>query len=170
MRALPWGFGGDAPLMRHRWIILGLAVVVFGLDRVVQLIVTAHMTLGQSIAVWPPLLWITYITNSGAAFSLFQHGTFVFVAVGLLILAGLAWYVVRSPRLNAIFSVGAGLMAGGTAGNLWDRMVAGRVVDYVHFRDFAIFNVADAGIVAGIILIIIDFWRKDHEFYGSQKG
>ncbi len=156
-------------MRRWRWGILGLALLVFVMDRAVQFLVTTHMTPGQSIAVWPPVLWITYITNSGAAFSLFQHGTPLFVAVGLIILAGLAWYVVRSPKLSTIFSVGAGLMAGGTAGNLWGRMVAGRVVDYVHFRDFAIFNVADAGIVAGIILIISDFWRRDREVESQDR-
>ncbi len=119
------------------------------------------MTLGQSIPVVPPVLWITYITNSGAAFSLLPHGTILFIVIGLMILVGLCWYLWRAPDVSGAFVVGAGLLGGGTAGNLWERMVSGQVIDYIHFRYWAIFNVADAAIVVGIILIVIDFWRKD---------
>ncbi len=147
----------------RRWGALGLAALVFAVDRVLNNLVATHMTVGQSIAVLPPVLWITYITNSGAAFSLFQHGTVVFIAVGFIILAALAWYVVRARELSTLFWIGAGLLGGGTAGNLWDRLIDGRVIDYVHFRYWAIFNLADAAIVMGIICIVLDFWRKDRE-------
>lgn len=164
MRPLPHGAGGEPPVKRSGWRIgsLGLAVAVFALDRVLKVLVSSHMVPGQSIPVLPPILWITYITNSGAAFSLFQHGRAVFVVIGVVILAGLIWYVSRARDLSRVFAIGAGLLGGGTAGNLWDRIVAGRVIDFVHFRFFAIFNAADAAIVIGIILIVLDFWRKDH--------
>lgn len=156
--------------MRVRRIgIFMIAMLVFAVDWVLKALVVAYMVPGQSIAVAPPVLWITYITNSGAAFSLFQHGTVVFVIVGVAILAGLVRYTIRTADLSRRFAVGAGLLAGGTAGNLWDRIVAGKVVDFIHFRYFAIFNIADAAIVVGIILIVWDFWRKDqgHEPEGS---
>lgn len=161
MWAMPIGVGGESPMKWWRVGALVLAVVVFAIDREAQDWVAIHMTIGQSIPVLPPVLWITYITNSGAAFSLFQHGTVLFVIIGFTILAGLAWYLVRTREISRWFIVGAGLLGGGTAGNLWDRLVSGRVIDYVHFRYWAIFNVADAAIVVGIILIVIDFWRKD---------
>lgn len=142
------------------WALV-LAVVVFGVDRFLKVWVVTHMTLGQSIPVFPPVLWMTYITNSGAAFSLFQHGTLLFIVIGLVILIGLFWYLWRSSDVSGTFVVGAGLLGGGTAGNLWERIVSGRVIDYIHFRYWAIFNVADAAIVVGIILIVIDFWHKD---------
>ena len=148
--------------MRGRKIGIGvLAVVIFALDRLLKGLVATHMVPGQSIAVLPPVLWITYITNSGAAFSILQHGAPLFIVIGLVILIGLFVYLRRHPEVSALFAWGSGLLAGGTAGNLWDRIVAGRVIDYVHFRYFAIFNLADAGIVVGIALIVIEFWRKD---------
>ncbi|NMP21636.1 signal peptidase II [Sulfobacillus harzensis] len=144
-----------------------LAVFVFGLDRWLQVLVASHMVLGQSIPVLPPVLWITYITNTGAAFSLFRRGGDpVFIVIALAILVALAIFIIRQPRLSTRLSVGAGLLAGGTAGNLWDRLVSGRVVDYIHFRFWAIFNLADAAIVVGIILIVWEFWRKDQERAG----
>lgn len=140
---------------------LVLALVVFGMDRWLNFLVSTHMVPGQSIPVLPPVLWITYITNSGAAFSILRHGAPLFIVIALLILVALAVYVIRQADLSHRFSVGAGLLAGGTAGNLWDRIVSGRVVDYIHFRFWAIFNLADVAIIVGIILIVWDFWRKD---------
>jgi len=147
--------------MRIKAWIIPLAAAVFGLDRVLNIWVATHMTLGQSIAVLPPVLWITYITNSGAAFSILRHGTPLFIVIAFVILIALAIYVVRVPEISQSFGWGAALLAGGTAGNLWDRIVAGRVIDYIHFRYWAIFNLADAAIVVGIGLIVLDFWRKD---------
>jgi signal peptidase II len=147
--------------MRVRFWIVILAALVFAADRTLKVLVATHMVLGQSITVIPGVLWITYITNSGAAFSLFQHATVLFVIIGFVILVGLAWYLAAVPTITRTFGIGAGLLGGGTAGNLWDRLVSGRVIDFVHFRYWAIFNLADAAIVTGIALIVIDLWRKD---------
>lgn len=148
--------------MGRKWGIVVLAAIVFAADRWLKILVSTHMTLGESIPVAPPVLWITYITNSGAAFSVLRHGGEpVFIVVALGILVGMAVYVVRQRALTALFTVGAGLLAGGTAGNLWDRVVSGRVIDYIHFRFWAIFNLADAAIVVGILLVAWDLWRKD---------
>ncbi|MCY0880146.1 MAG: signal peptidase II [Firmicutes bacterium] len=149
--------------MRSRGWIAAIAAAVFALDRILKILVATHMQVGESIPVLPPILWITYITNSGAAFSLLRHATWLFIAIAVLILLGLGWYVARASELTRRFGVGAGLLAGGTAGNLWDRVVNGRVIDYIHFRYWAIFNVADVAIVVGIILIVWDFWLKDRE-------
>lgn len=154
--------------MRHRIWVLVIAVLTFLVDWFLKHLVATHMVPGQSIAILPPLLWITYITNSGAAFSLLRHATVLFVIVGLIILAALAWYIPRAQVLTRTFGVGAGLLAGGTAGNLWDRLVRGRVIDYVHFRYWAIFNLADAAIVIGILLIVIDLWHRDREEHANQ--
>lgn len=140
------------------WII---ALLIFVADRAIKLWVAHAMVPGQSIAVLPPVLWITYITNSGAAFSILRHGAPLFIAIGAIILIGEAWYVIRQSTLSRQLVVGMGLLGGGTVGNLWDRMVSGRVIDYIHFRFWAIFNLADAAIVVGIILVMMEFWRKD---------
>ncbi len=150
-------------MRRRKFGILVLAVVIFALDRLIKGLVATHMVPGQSVPVLPPVLWITYITNSGAAFSILQHGAPLFIAIGVVILVGLVVYLRRHPQISRLFAWGSGLLAGGTAGNLWDRIVAGRVIDYIHFRYFAIFNLADSAIVVGIALIVIEFWRKDQE-------
>jgi signal peptidase II len=149
--------------MRQRGWIVAIAAAVFGVDRALKIVVATHMQIGESITVWPHILWITYITNSGAAFSLLRHATWLFIAIAVLILLALMGYVARAPEISRRFGVGAGLLAGGTAGNLWDRAVRGRVIDYIHFRYWAIFNVADVAIVVGIGLIVWDFWQKDRK-------
>jgi signal peptidase II len=52
-------------------------------------------------------------------------------------------------------------LAGGAAGNLWDRLVAGQVIDFIHFRYSPVFNFADASIVVGMGLVLFDYWRRD---------
>ncbi len=169
MCALPDRIGGESRVMRAKSWIWILAGVIFALDRILKILVATHMAPDQSIPVLPPVLWITYITNSGAAFSLFQGGTVLFVIIGLVILAALVIYVQRTQALSTVFGIGAGLLAGGTAGNLWDRLVAGRVIDYIHFRYWAIFNLADAAIVVGIILIVWELWRKDRQDANASR-
>ena len=168
MWAVSAGIGGDRALMRRKVWILIIAGLVFIADRILKIVVATHMVPGQSIPVLPPVLWITYITNSGAAFSLLRHGAPLFITIAVIILVALAVYILRMAEISRVFGAGAGLLAGGTAGNLWDRIVSGRVIDYIHFRYWAIFNLADAAIVVGIGLIVLDFWRKDAAHGGTD--
>ncbi|AEJ41606.1 lipoprotein signal peptidase [Sulfobacillus acidophilus TPY] len=148
--------------MARRWVV-ALMAGIFLIDRVIKDWIQSHMQIGQSIPVLPPVLWITYITNNGAAFSLFRHAVPMFIAIAVIILGAVGWYLASRPRVPRIQGWGIGLLSGGTAGNLWDRVWHGRVIDYIHFRFWAIFNIADAAIVIGIGLLMWDYWRRDEE-------
>ncbi len=146
-----------------RWNILWLALVIVAMDRVLKIWVARTMMVGQSITVIPHVLWITYILNSGAAFSLLPHSTLLFVVVAFLLLGsvGYAACKVKDLSLRAIW--GSGLLAGGSAGNLWDRLISGRVIDYIHVRFSTVFfNLADSAIVGGMILLVWEYWQH-HE-------
>ena len=117
----------------------------------------------ETLALWPGVFHFTYVTNTGAAFSLFSNGGVnwlrwlsLAVSVGLMILA---WF---GPRLNRWEQVGYGLILGGALGNGIDRFVSGAVVDFLDFRliRFPVFNLADVFINAGIICLLMAIIRN----------
>jgi signal peptidase II len=128
-----------------------------------------HLKLFEQIDLIPNWLAITYTLNPGAAFSLFAT---LPPAMRDLLLDGLAGTAVvvlgvllaRGARPTAI-SVAFALIMGGAAGNLYDRVVHGRVIDfiYVHYYSWSypVFNLADSAITIGVAIILIHsvFWR-----------
>ncbi|MBX7557564.1 signal peptidase II, partial [Streptomyces sp. tea 10] len=107
----------------------------------------------------PGLLWWEHIRNSGAAFSLGSNFTWVFTIVMAVVIVAILWNLrrVRDP----LWALALGLVLGGAAGNLTDRLFRepsfahGHVVDFIAVPRFAIFNVADCGVVVGVVLILV---------------
>lgn len=144
-----------------RRAVLTIALSVFVLDRIAKGIVATKMQVGESISLIPHVLDITYVLNNGAAFGVLQHRQPLFIAVALLLLVGVVWVTVRRADIPSRLAWGLGLLAGGAAGNLWDRVVAGQVIDFVHFNYWPVFNFADASIVIGMGLVLYDYWKHD---------
>jgi signal peptidase II len=146
----------------RRLLPLFLAALVFLVDRLVQASVLRTLIPGEVLPVIPPVLYLTLEENSGAAFSILRHREGLLVAVAVIVIVGAGAALWRWPRLSGRMLVALGLVMGGAAGNLWDRLVSGRVVDYFYIRDWPVFNVADSAIVVGMALILWDLWRQDH--------
>lgn len=140
------------------WVIAAIILVA---DLLIQDHIAKTMVPGQSIPVLPPVLSWTYILNNGAAFSLLRGGTPLFILVAFALLVAIVIYTVRHPDLPGPMMVALGLLAGGSAGNLWDRIISGRVVDYIHVIDWPVFNLADSAIVVGMALGVYYYWRQD---------
>ncbi|HVB79171.1 MAG TPA: signal peptidase II [Candidatus Binataceae bacterium] len=140
-----------------------VALPVFVLDQLAKLYIVRHFKLFEQIDLVPHWLAITYTLNSGAAFSLFA--TLPPAVRGLMLdgLAGAAVVVLgvllargaRSPVVSAAFA----LIMGGAAGNLFDRVVRGCVVDFIYVHYYAwsypVFNIADSAITVGVAIILI---------------
>ncbi len=133
------------------------AAVVYGLDQATKAIVERTMTLGQEIPLIDGLLQWHYILNPGAAFSMGESLTWVFTAVMAIASAGILLFL---PRVRSLlWALSLGLVLGGALGNLTDRLLRwpgfpnGHVVDFIHVQGFAVFNIADSGVVVGVILV-----------------
>lgn len=106
---------------------------------------------------WPNVFHFTYVTNKGAAFSLFSNSgewlKWLSLAVSLGLIA-LAWF---GPKLRRWEQFGYGFILSGAMGNGIDRFLAGEVVDFLDFRliNFPVFNLADVFINVGIICLLI---------------
>lgn len=149
----------------------GLAVV---LDQLSKALVAGYMERGDSVTVIPGLLRITYSTNTGGAFGILQGSRHIifFAALCVLIAVLILFFRIWS-RERKLYSIAAGLMIGGALGNLIDRIFRGKVVDFLDLRWWAIFNVADIAIVAGvslfIIVVILDYKETGNIPGGSNK-
>lgn len=136
------------------WIV---AVLSLGIDRLTKLWVVESFKLGETWPIIKGFFHFTYVTNPGAAFSLFSQGgswlRWLSLGVSLVIMA-YAWF---GPRLNRWEQFGFGFILGGALGNGIDRFLTGEVVDFLDFRliRFPVFNLADVFINIGIVCLLL---------------
>ena len=152
-----------AHAMRRAHLVIALVVLV--LDRATKWLVASKIALHDSISIIPGFFRLTHVQNRGAAFGLFSESPSEW-KVGVLVLFSLVALVVVSALLwknsHTITSTGVGLalILGGALGNLWDRILAGHVVDfllfYIRSYQWPAFNVADAAIVMGAFLLVAE--------------
>ena len=133
-----------------------LAIVFFLIlaDQAIKFLVVSLMELGESIPVFAGIFHITYIENPGAAFGLFANQRLVFIVAGILVIAAACLMYRRLMSEKAIIRWGVALLLGGAVGNLIDRLRIGGVIDFLDFRIWPVFNIADIGICVGVALLM----------------
>lgn len=131
------------------------AFLVLSADRLSKFWVMQHMVEGESIPVIPPIFYLTYVQNTGAAFGLFRGKASLLAAIALVGIALAAWQWKRIVSQSARVKWGLAAALSGAIGNMLDRMAYGSVIDFFDIRIWPIFNVADLAISCGIVLL---FW------------
>jgi signal peptidase II len=115
-----------------------------------------------------PFADLVMVWNRGVSYGLLQAGslagTIALTVFSLAAVAALSWWLGKADR--RILAVGLGLVIGGAIGNVIDRVLYGAVADFFHFhafgRDWYVFNVADAAITVGVVLLLLDaFLRRE---------
>jgi len=139
------------------------AILTYGLDRAskVWILYVYDLPAKGSVEIWP-FFNLTMVWNHGVTFGLFRQedptGKWLLIAVALAIVAGLIFWL-RSAA-HWLLGLAIGLVIGGAVGNIVDRVRYGAVVDFLHFHAFDyhwyVFNIADAAVVCGVGLILID--------------
>ncbi|HEU4786445.1 MAG TPA: signal peptidase II [Gemmatimonadaceae bacterium] len=159
----------------RRWILpMSVASVVVLADQLAKATVRRHVPLYDTVSVIPGVFDLTHVRNTGAAFGLFNAVDFPFKSVVMMVVAfgaliAIAAYAVRLGTHERLARVGLALILGGALGNLIDRAVHGYVLDFVdvYWRGvhFWAFNVADASITVGAVLVIFEvlFGGKPHD-------
>jgi signal peptidase II len=151
--------------MRKYFFLIALSVIA--LDRYTKWLIAHRLTMHDGITVIPGFFRIIHAENPGAAFGLFADspapwkiGLLIFFSiVALLIVSALLW---KSSHTLTATGVGLSLILGGATGNLWDRIVNHRVVDFLLFYighyQWPAFNVADSAIVTGACLLVLEIF------------
>jgi signal peptidase II len=147
--------------------LYGTAGLAYLVDRITKLWAERALAGRPPVTVIPGVLQLNYTTNSGGAFGLGQSAPWVFVAATILVAAAI---VASSFRLRSgPTAVALGLILGGAFGNLTDRaargdgLLSGRVVDFIDFHVWPVFNVADSAIVIGALLLAVGGLRRERE-------
>lgn len=140
------------------YAILAAALVV--LDQIVKYLVRANIPLGGSIPFIPYLLDLTYVQNTGAAFSMLRSHTWVLTLISTVVVVAMCALLVKGFFKNRLGLFSAALVLAGGMGNLIDRVVFGFVTDMFKtiFMEFAVFNVADCCITVGVPLLFLYVW------------
>lgn len=169
------------PVLRWSSILL-LAAAVIGLDQWTKSLVSASVPLGSSYAPFPalePYFNIVHLTNTGAAFGLFRGGASFFIVIAVVVIVGLLIFARHLDQGDWLIRLALGLQLGGAAGNLIDRLNQdGHVTDFLLFTlpvgdrvyQWPAWNVADACIVVGTILLAILLLRADRRDAQEAAG
>lgn len=144
-------------------MIIIVVIISLLLDIGSKFLVSRIFILNESKTIIDNFLNITYVRNTGAAWSILDNNTWIVTVISLLIIIGIIYYVYRNIVSKKILKIGYGLILGGAIGNFIDRIVYGYVIDFIDIDIFGwnypIFNLADMFIVVGVILVMIDAWR-----------
>jgi len=153
----------DRHAMRKYHFLIALSVVI--LDRLAKLAVERRIPLHDGIQIIPGFFRLTHLENRGAAFGLFADSPsewkvailVLFSVIALVVVSTLLW---RNSHALSTTGVGLALILGGAIGNLWDRLAAGHVTDFLLFYvgtyQWPAFNVADSAIVVGAGLLVYE--------------
>jgi signal peptidase II len=134
--------------------------MVFFLDRLAKSMVKQNFQLGQSNPIIENVFHLTYITNTGSAFGLFKGINLFFILFSIIVIVIILYFIKRIKENEKALQLAVGLLLGGTIGNLMDRIFHGSVIDFIDFRIWPVFNIADSAVTISIILLIILLWKK----------
>lgn len=166
----------NARMKQSVWLLI--AAVVVALDLWTKSLATQMLQYGRPVEILP-VLDFTLLHNRGAAFSFLSSAggwqRWVFTAIALAVSAVLLVWTLQLKPHERWLSVTLPLILGGALGNLYDRLTLGYVVDFVHFhwqgRYFPAFNIADAAITVGAIMMIVDaLWLQPRRNAASGRS
>lgn len=132
-------------------------VILF--DRVTKLFFVGLLEYGESLPIIRNVLHMTLVHNTGIAFGFFKDQGIVFIIVPIiaiiLLIFNIYYYRQTDGALSLSYIIAFSLILGGAFGNLIDRIAYGYVIDFIDFRIWPVFNVADSAITVGAVVIAI---------------
>lgn len=132
-------------------------------DRVTKLFFSEQLSYGESLPIIRNVLHMTLVHNTGIAFGFFKDQGIVFIVIPViaifLLVFNLYYYRQNNEALSRVYIGAFSLILGGAIGNLIDRMVYGYVIDFIDFRVWPVFNIADSAITIGAIMVAFKCFR-----------
>ena len=149
---------------------IGLIIAIFFADQVTKWCIHNYMNLYQSIPLIENFFYLTYITNDGMAFGLTLPGGQTSLSIlSVLMTLILIYFFWLEKDSHFTIKIGLSLIIAGAFGNLVDRLIAGKVIDFLHIKigsywEWYVFNIADTSVSIGMVFFII------HSFYFQEKN
>lgn len=139
---------------------ISIALIGALLDQLTKFVVKNDLGINDSVPIVKNALHITYTTNTGSAFGLFKDLNLLFILISTAIMIFMTHYLKNAKSKNNIVYVFFGMLFGGIIGNLIDRLMLGYVIDFIDFRIWPVFNLADSLITISVIGLV---------FYSRKK-
>lgn len=149
--------------MKRKVIVPIVIVALIALDQWVKFEIVKNIQLGGVKPFIPKILSLTYLRNTGAAFSILENQQWLFAVITLVVIGAAIWYLSKHIKGSAWLLSGLSLIIAGGIGNFIDRMRQGFVVDMfqLDFINFAIFNVADSYLTIGVLVLIVMMLKEE---------
>ena len=153
-------------MVKDYLVLFGIAGVVIALDQWTKWLVRQNIEFGGQ---WLPESWgwllpyarIVNWHNSGAAFGMFQNGNLIFTTFAFIVIGAIIYYYPLVEAADWTLKLAMGLQLAGASGNLIDRLLRGKVTDFISVGAFPVFNVADASITIGVVVLLLGVWVKE---------
>lgn len=144
------------------YIIAFLIIIV---DQWTKWLIVKYMELGESIPIIDQFLYLTSHRNRGAAWGILQGQMMFFYIITVIVIIGVIYYIQTEGRKKPMLGIALGLILGGAIGNFIDRLFRKEVVDFINVYivnyNYPIFNIADAALVIGVGVILIQTFLED---------
>lgn len=141
-----------------------LSIIFLAIDQISKILVLNNFEQLNSINIIKNFLYITYVKNEGAAFSILQGGRILFIVLSITVLIVMIIGIIKDKKIRKVEYISYSLLLAGITGNLIDRIIYGYVVDFVDMYffgyDFPVFNFADICIVFGAIIFASSYMTK----------
>ncbi len=141
-----------------------IATMLIALDQYTKYLIRTNLEFGQ---IWMPWKWlepyarIIHINNTGAAFGLFKGANSIFMVLAVIVSIAIIYYYPSISRKDWVIRTALSMQLAGAIGNLIDRVIFGRVTDFISVGSFPVWNVADASITVGVAVLLIGMWIQE---------
>ena len=140
-----------------------ISALLVAADQLTKSLVVAAFLPGESVWIARPLLHLTYVQNTGAAFGLLKGQQLLFLVMSAVVIGWIARELLIHQAMAARVLWGCALILGGAVGNVIDRLRLGHVIDFIGVGIWPLFNVADSAITIGVGLLLL-------HSYVTRKG
>ena len=139
--------------------IFSITLFIVILDQITKFFIRQELQLNQSIPIIRNILNFTHTTNTGSAFGLFKGLNLIFILFSFIVIIVIFRYLKEVKENERLLQFAVGSLSGGTIGNLIDRIFYGYVIDFIDFRVWPVFNIADSFITISVIFIAVLLWN-----------
>jgi signal peptidase II len=162
-------------LVRKYGTIFAIAAVIVVLDQWTKWLVRTNIVSG---AAWLPdsLQWlmpyarIVHWYNTGAAFGMFKDASTILTVLAFVVIGAILFYYPQVEKDDWLLRLALSMQLGGALGNLVDRLTIGHVTDFISVGNFPVFNVADASITIGAVLLFLSVWLRERAEKQAEKN
>ena len=152
--------------------LIPVSLICLVIDQVIKIIISCNMKIADSINIITNFFRITYLQNTGAAWSILSGNKIVLILITLIALFLIYYFLLKNKNLKNIEYILYGVLIGGILGNLIDRVRFGYVIDYLDFNfgnyRYPVFNFADICIVVSIVIMVLLSIKDDKDGNNSR--